>query len=84
MCLLDVVHACDSSIGLRVRSEANETEATAAAGITVFDDNLRSLVKVAWGGMKVTYSLLDLTELLELLAKDGIIGVPGQPSVVAC
>ena len=83
-CLLHVVHACNGGISLRVLGKANETEATAATGIAVLDDDLRMLVKVAWGGLKATYSFLDLTELFELLAKNGIVSVPGKASVIAC
>lgn len=83
-CLLHVVHARNGGISLRVLSEANETEATTATGVAILDDDLRMLVKVAWGGMKVTYSFLDLAELFKLLAKNGIVGVPGEASVVAC
>jgi hypothetical protein len=50
MRLLDVIHARDSSIGLGVLADAHETEATAAAGVAVLDDDLRVLVKGALGG----------------------------------
>jgi hypothetical protein len=37
---LDVVHGGDSSIGLSLLLVADESEATATAGVTVLDDNL--------------------------------------------
>jgi hypothetical protein len=83
MRLLDVIHVRDGSIGLGVLAEANETEATAAAGIAVLDDDLRVLVKGALGRVRNTYSLLDLAELLELGAESLVIRVPGEASVVA-
>lgn len=42
------------------------------------------LVKVAWMRVKSTYSLLDLTELLELLAQGLVVGVPCEATVIAC
>jgi hypothetical protein len=38
--LLDVVHGGDRGIGLGVLSEANETETTTAASVSVLDDDL--------------------------------------------
>jgi hypothetical protein len=49
ICSLDVIHARDGSIGLGVLAEANETEATAATGVAVLDDDLRLLVDGALG-----------------------------------
>jgi hypothetical protein len=83
MCLLDVIHLLDGSISLGILAEANETEATAAAGVTILHDDLRSLAKGALRRVRSTYSLLDLTELLELGAKGLVVGVPGKASVVA-
>ena len=82
MRLLDVIHLVDGSISLGVLAEANETEATAAAGVTVLDDDLGALVKGALGRVRNTYSLLDGTELLELGAEGLVVGVPGKASVV--
>lgn len=38
--LLDIVHLADGLVGILLCRITNETEATAAACITVFDDNL--------------------------------------------
>ena len=46
--LLNVVHVGDRGVGLAVLREANKPETTAATGVTVLDDNLRLLVRVAW------------------------------------
>ena len=46
--LLNVIHVRDSSVGLGVLTEANETKATAAAGVTVLDDDLHTLTKARW------------------------------------
>jgi hypothetical protein len=83
MHLLNVIHVRNGSIGLGVLTEANETEATAAAGVAVLDDDLRALVKGALGRARNTYSLLDLAELLELGTESLVVGVPGEASVVA-
>lgn len=41
------------------------------------------LVRVAWMRVKSTYGLLDLTELLELLAQGLVVGVPCEATVIA-
>jgi hypothetical protein len=66
MRLLNVIHVCDRGISLRVLSETNEAEATAAAGVAVLDDDLRLLVRVACAWWNNTYGFLNLAELLEL------------------
>jgi Ca2+/H+ antiporter len=43
--LLDVVHACECLVGLILAAKANESEATTAIGVPVFDDNLAHAVK---------------------------------------
>jgi len=58
----DVVHVLHGVIGLRLLREAHEAESTAAASIAVLDND----------------SFFDLAELFELLAKSGIVGVPGK------
>jgi hypothetical protein len=83
MRLLDVIHVLDGIVGLGVLAEANETEATAATGVAVLDDDLRVLVKGALERVGNTYSLLDLAELLELAPEGLVVGVPGEASVVA-
>ena len=60
--------------------EAHEAETTAATGVTVLDDDLGMSVIVArLEVLEKTYGLLDLTELLALLAKGLVIGVPSRP-----
>jgi hypothetical protein len=59
-----VVHSLHSSIGLRVLGIANEAEAPATSSIAVLDDD----------------SFFDLTELVELLAKSLVVGVPRKAS----
>lgn len=39
--VLDIVHGTDSSIGILLLGVTDETEATAAASITVLDNNLQ-------------------------------------------
>jgi hypothetical protein len=75
-----VVHVCDGGVGLGVLREANKAETTAATGVTVLDDDLGMSVIVArLEVLEKTYGLLDLTELLALLAKGLVIGVPSRP-----
>ena len=38
---LDVVHRIDGSLGLLLAGESNESEATAATGVTILNDNLK-------------------------------------------
>jgi hypothetical protein len=81
--LLDVIHVSDGGISLGVLGEANEAETTAATGVAVLHDDLQSSVRVACGWVKSTYSLLNLTILLELGAESGIISVPCEATIVA-
>ena len=64
-----LVHVGDGGVSLRVLGEANKAETTAATGITVLDDDLRLLVRVASEHVEGTYSFLDLAELFELAAE---------------
>jgi len=57
---LDVVHGSDSSLSVGLLAVTDETETTAAASVTVLDDD----------------SLLDGAKLLELLTKRILISVP--------
>ena len=67
MRLLDVVHAVDGGICLRVQGKTDEAEATAATSVAIFYDDLRLLVKIVWVWEWVkTYGLLNLSELFEL------------------
>jgi len=61
---LNVVHGSDGSIGIGLLAVANETETTAASGITVLDYD----------------SLLYGAELLELLTESILISVPCEAS----
>jgi hypothetical protein len=78
-----VVHGVHSGSSLIVVGEADETETTAAAGVTVPDDSLgrkngslrgmRSVIGVA-----ATHSILDNAEFLEALAQTVVVCVPGK------
>jgi hypothetical protein len=53
--LLLVVHSIHSSISLGVAAETNETEATAAVGVTILDNDLRIVKESSvWFGKVVT------------------------------
>lgn len=77
ICLLNIVHVCDSGIGLTVLGETDKAETTAATGITVLHDDLRWSVMVACECVKGTYGFLDLSELFELAAQGLVVSVPG-------
>jgi hypothetical protein len=79
--ILNVVHGGDGSLGIGLLAIPNETEATAATSVTVLDDDLpdirdQSDCSGIESGSKLTYSLLDGAELLELLTKSVLISVP--------
>jgi hypothetical protein len=46
--ILDVVHGADSSFSIGVLAVANETETTAAASVTVLDDDLMTSDMLVW------------------------------------
>jgi hypothetical protein len=84
--ILLVVHGLHSSIGLGVLSIANKAKATAASGIAVLNHDLLrcehySAYATKFVKQRVTYSFLDLTELLELLAESLVVGMPCKASV---
>ncbi|KAK3069475.1 hypothetical protein LTR53_012157 [Teratosphaeriaceae sp. CCFEE 6253] len=75
---LNVIHSCDGGIGSRILRKAYEAEATTTPGISVLDDDL-------WPSQSVqrhrrhasrAHSLVNLAELLELLAQGLVVGVP--------
>lgn len=84
MNILNVVHGIDGSLGIGLLTVADETEASAATSVTVLDNDLQGIKHISWvfsnniatKGGKLTYSLLNGTELLELLAKSILISVP--------
>lgn len=82
-CSLDVVHGSDRGVSLGVLSEANETKATAASGITVLHNNLILSVNCLGLNVTETYRLGDLAELLELGAQSAIVGVPCKAAVAS-
>lgn len=61
---LDVVHCVNGSVSISLLSIANESEATAATGVTVLNND----------------SLLHNSELLKLHAESILVGVPSQAS----
>lgn len=81
MNILNVVHGGDSSIGISLLAVADETESTAAATVAVLDDDLSDIGVISWSsdmgvGSGLTYSLLNGTELLELLTERSLVCVP--------
>lgn len=79
--LLDVVHGLNGRFGIGLLGEANEAEAAAATSVAVLDDNLEN-VRMRIGARAcatgATYGFFDLAKLFELLAKSGIVSVPGE------
>ena len=77
--ILNVVHGSNGSVSISHLSVTDESEATAAAGIAVLDNDLER-----WSGgvlrekcgWEATYSLLNGAELLELGAESTLVGVP--------
>lgn len=79
--LLDFVHARDCSLRLSVALETDEAEASAAAGVAVFDNNLgRELVHQGFREERCErmYRFFDNSEFLELGAQGGVICVPSE------
>lgn len=85
---LGVVHGVHGVGSLIVAGVADEAETTGAASITVLDNDLegkrvRYKFVVMTNGEK-TYSLLNGSELLELLAESVIVSGPSETSVANC
>lgn len=81
-----LVHLVSGSGGLVSGSEGNETEATAATGLTVLHDNLGIVSemlrrnKCCGGRFSFTYGVKDLAVLAEGLTEGLIAGGPGEVS----
>lgn len=91
--VLLAVQGLGSGLSLLGGGEGNETESTAAVGLSVAEDDLRDMLE--WvllaehrdfvgldvSGVANTYSVGDLTVLLESSAQSLIGGVPRETSV---
>jgi hypothetical protein len=82
--VLNVVHGRDCGISIGFLTISDEPKATAAASVSVFDDDLDGrwlgyCVMVAWQ-WDYAYCFLDSSKLLEFLAKSVLIGVPCEAS----
>ena len=86
MNILNVVHGVDGSLGIGLLAVTDKAKATAAASVTVLDDDLQDTERLAGlvlaiyknikQGGKSTYSLLDCAKFLELLTESILISVP--------
>ena len=72
---------------MRLISKAHESEATAATGVTIFDDDLRAPSALPLDGSRfvsridTAYRLVNLAVFLELLAQSRVVGVPCKATV---
>jgi hypothetical protein len=80
--LLFIVQGRHSSISISIVGETNETEASAAARVAVFDDDLLMREQFCHipNARDITDGFFNLTELFKLLAQSAVVGMPGKPS----